>query len=164
MSHREELPEDKNTTPVPGADVVPQLSEPTGLPGGQAQYAVARRHPRAKCFLAVELQPEGEGWLVLGSLSDVSLGGCCVETPSVLRGGTGVAISPLEANGLLWVKGIAANTRVAEGTGNFKIGIKFLEADPTPSHTLQEFLRFVEENGAKQAPNDSSYLRQLDGN
>jgi len=163
LSHREELPEDKNTTPVPDTDVVPQLSKPTSLPGDEAQYGVARRHPRVRCFLAVELRPEGEGRLVLGSLSDVSLGGCCVETPSLLSDGTGVAISPLEANGLLWVKGIAANTRVAEGTGNFKIGIKFLEADPAPSHTLQEFLRFVKENGAKQAPNDSSYLRRLTG-
>ena len=163
MSHREEMPECKNTTAAPSTDTVSNLSKPASLPGDEAQYGGARRHPRVKCFLAVQLRPEGEGWLVLGSLSDVSLGGCCVETPSLLSDGTGVAISPLEANGLLWVKGIAANTRVAEGTGNFKIGIKFLEADPPPSHTLQEFLRFVEENGTKQAPNDSSYLRRLTG-
>lgn len=100
---------------------------------------------------------------MLGSLSDVSAGGCCVETASLLSAGTGVAISPLDANGLLWINGIAVNTRVAEGTGNFKIGIRFQEADPAPSHTLQEFLRFVEENGAKQPPENSSYLRRITG-
>ena len=164
MSRREELPEAKNTAPAPGTDTVLNLSKPTILPGDTAQFAVARRHPRAKCFLAVELRPEGEGKVVLGSLSDVSLGGCSVVTPSLLSDGTGVLIRLLEANGLPWVKGIAVNTRLAEGTGNFKIGIKFLETDPGASHSLQEFLRCVEENGAKQAPNDSSYLRQLDGN
>jgi hypothetical protein len=101
--------------------------------------------------------------LAVGNLSDVSLGGCCVETPCPLSGGTAVAISPLEANGLLWVKGLAVNTRMAEGAGSFKIGIKFLEADPEPSHTLQEFLRFVEENGEKRASNEASYLRRLAG-
>ena len=101
---------------------------------------------------------------MLGSLSDVSLGGCCVETSSLLSDGTGVAIRLLDSNGLPWVKGIAVNTRLAEGTGNLKIGIKFLETDPVASHSLREFLRFLEENGAKQAPNDSSYLRRLDGN
>ena len=164
MSQREELPEEKNSTLGPGAGTVPDSSKATSLPRDETQYAVARRYPRAKCFLAVELRPEGEGTLVLGSLSDVSLGGCCVETSSLLSDGTGVAIRLLESNGLPWVKGIAVNTRLAEGTGNFRIGIKFLKTDPVASHNLQEFLRCVEENGAKQAPNDSSYLRQLDGN
>jgi len=155
--------EGKNTTAVPDADTFSNLSKPMSLPGDEAQYGIARRHPRAKCFLAVQLQPEGEGWLVLGGLSDVSLGGCCVETPTLLSSGTNVAISPLEVNGLLWVKGIALNTSMAEGTGNFKIGIKFMEADPVPSRNLQEFIRFVEENGANQEPEDSSYLRRLTG-
>jgi hypothetical protein len=163
LGQREELPEDKNTTPVPGIDNVPYLTHPAGLPPGEAQSVDERRHPRAKCFLAVELRLEEEGMLVLGSLSEVSLGGCCVETPTLLSGGTGVAISLLETNGLLWVNGIAVNARIAEGTGNLKIGIKFTEADPVPSHSLREFLRFVQENGAKQVPNDSSYLCRLAG-
>jgi hypothetical protein len=133
------------------------------LPGDEAKYAVARRHPRAKCFLAVELRPEGEGTLVLGSLSDVSLGGCCVETSSLLSHGTELAIRPLAANGLLWVKGISVHTSLAEGTGNFKIGIKFLEGDPVPSHSLQEFLRFVEESSTERVLDDSSYQRRLAG-
>jgi hypothetical protein len=52
---------------------------------------------------------------------------------------------------------------VADGMGNFKIGIKFMEADPVPSHSLQEFLRFVEESRAKEGPDDSSYLSRLTG-
>ena len=71
--------------------------------------------------------------------SDVSLGGCCVETPTLLSGGTSVAISPLEANDLLWVTGIALNTRMAEGTGHFKIGIEFVEADPAPRTICKNF-------------------------
>jgi hypothetical protein len=163
LNHPKELPQDKNATTLPGGEQVSNLSTPVSSPGDAVQYGVARRNPRAKCFLAVELRPEGEGQLVLGSLSEVSIGGCCVETSTLLSEGTGVAISPLEANGLLWVKGVARNARVADGMGNFKIGIKFMEGDPVPSHSLLEFLRFVEESRAKERPDDSSYLRRLTG-
>lgn len=163
MNHSEELPQDKNARTLPGGDEVSSLLKAASSPADVAPRIEARRHPRAKCFLAVELRPEGEGRLMLGSLSEVSLGGCCVETSTLLSEGTGLAISPLEANGLIWVKGIALNTRVADGLGNFKIGIRFVEADPVPSHSLQEFLRFVETNGAKARPDDSSYLRWLTG-
>jgi hypothetical protein len=163
LNHGEELPKDNNAATLPGGDQVSSLLKPLSPPEDAAQHIYARRHPRAKCFLAVELRAEGEGRLVLGSLSEVSIGGCCVETSTLLSEGTGVAISPLEANGLLWVKGVARNARVADGLGNFKIGIKFMEADPVPSHSLQEFLRFVEENRAKEKPDDSSYLRRLTG-
>jgi hypothetical protein len=163
LNHPKERTQDKNATTLPGGDQVSNVSTPVSSPGDVGQYGVARRNPRARCFLAVELRPEGEGRLVLGSLSEVSIGGCCVETSTLLSEGTGVAISPLEANGLLWVKGVARNARVADGMGNFKIGIKFMEADPMPSHSLQEFLRFVEESRAKERPDDSSYLRRLTG-
>lgn len=61
-----------------------------------AKFAVARRHPRLACFLIDEMRPEEEA-LVLGSLSDVSQRGCCVEISGLLSNGTGVAIRPLEA-------------------------------------------------------------------
>jgi len=157
MNERDNLRADSSPAPSPDS------ARATGLPTNEEEYVVARRHPRAKCFLAVEVRPEQEGWLMLGKLSDVSLGGCCVETPTLLSTGAAVAISPLEASGLLWVKGIAVNARMAEGAGNFKIGIKFLEADPAPSHSLQEFLRFVEECRAKQAPYQPSYLGRVAG-
>jgi hypothetical protein len=163
LNHPEEPLQDDKARTLPRADEVSSLLQAPSSPGDGTQYLVARRNPRAKCFLAVELRPEGEGRLVLGGLSEVSLGGCCVETTTLLSAGTGVAISPLEANGLVWVKGIALNTRVADGLGNFKIGIRFMEADPDPSHSLQEFLRFVETNGAKARPDDSYYLRRLTG-
>jgi hypothetical protein len=75
-----------------------------------------------------------------------------------------VAISPLEANGLLWVQGVAVNMRMGEGLGTFKIGIKFLEAEPSPTHILQEFLRFVEASAERQMSGDSLYRQRLAGN
>jgi hypothetical protein len=101
---------------------------------------------------------------MLASLSDVSAGGCCLETCRMLASGTVMAISPLEANGLLWVRGVAVNIRMGDGLGTFRIGIKFLEAEPSPTHVLQEFLRFVEASSERQLPGDSFYRRRLTGN
>lgn len=132
-------------------------------PAPARQYD-ARRHPRTKCFLAVELRTESDSGLLIGNLSDVSEGGCCVETTRMLDHGTAVSISPLDANGMLWVRGVAVNTRLSEGSANFRIGIQFLEADHDSIHALQEFLTFVAETAARKSPAETStYLRWLSG-
>jgi hypothetical protein len=143
---------------------VMQAPEAVSFRAEEEHFAFARRHRREKCYLAVELRQDQDENLMLASLSDVSAGGCCLETCRMLASGTVVAISPLEANGLLWVQGVAVNMRMGEGLGTFKIGIKFLEAEPSPTHILQEFLRFVEASAERQMSGDSLYRQRLAGN
>lgn len=118
----------------------------------EAQYTQSRRHPRVKCFVAVQLRPESDHGLVLGNLSHVGLGGCGVESANHVAEGTPVALSPLTAEGELWVKGVVVNTRFSDGTGSFHLGVRFLEeATASPEHLVKEFVAFVEQTAAKQS-------------
>jgi diguanylate cyclase (GGDEF)-like protein/putative nucleotidyltransferase with HDIG domain len=47
-----------------------------------------RIYPRMKCRVTIELQQQGEDNLIMGNLTDVSLGGCFVETTAILPAGT----------------------------------------------------------------------------
>jgi len=124
-------------------------------------YAAQRRHPRIRCFLVVQLRPADHQSLLLGKLSDVSLGGCGVESPASIPTGSKVAISPLAAAGALWVEGVVVNTRLAEGAAGFHIGVRFLGADASSSAgNIQQFVRFVEDATRKTTPADS-YLKRI---
>jgi PilZ domain len=166
LDFREEL----QLSPIAPALETAATPDPLIVPGIQIQgpeitreYGT-QRHPRTKCFLAVELRIESDSGLLIGNLSDVSAGGCCVETTRMLDHGTTVSISPLDASGLLWVRGVAVNTRLSEGSANFRIGIQFLEPDPASTQSLQQFLALVAETAAKKNPDESStYLRWLSG-
>ena len=46
-----------------------------------------RRHPRIKCFVAVELRVNDADAPIWGNLSNTSLGGCQVETAAQFSGG-----------------------------------------------------------------------------
>jgi len=52
-----------------------------------------RRHPRIKCFVAVELRVDETQNPIWGNLSNTSLGGCLVETASPVRPGAKVEIA-----------------------------------------------------------------------
>jgi hypothetical protein len=120
-----------------------------------------RRYPRTKCFLAVQLKSETDQGVLLGNLSDVSLGGCSVECACALATGVPIALCPLAAEGELWVKGVVVNTRLSEGLGSFCMGVKFLENDPAAAeNSPKELVRFVEEAIAKQGT-QSTYLDGL---
>src|ERR1019366_4840678 len=51
-----------------------------------------RRHPRIKCFAAVELRVNDADAPIWGNLSNTSLGGCQVETAAHIPGGAKVEI------------------------------------------------------------------------
>ena len=135
----------------------------TIIPADSTQPGVAasapRRYPRVRCFLAVQLRAADDQGMLLGKLSDVSPGGCGVESANPVKTGTPIALSPLASDGSLWVQGVVVNTRLSEGAGSFCIGVRFLEESPSTVHNVQEFVRFVEETTAKQAPQDP-YLRR----
>jgi len=129
----------------------------------EAEHSVQRRHPRIKCFIAVQMRPESDHGLVLGNLSDVSLGGCGVETANHVDAGIPIALCPLTAAGELWVKGVIANSRFSEGTGSFHLGVRFLEdCPPACDHNIEAFVNFIEQTAARQTPVDP-YLKRIWG-
>jgi PilZ domain len=119
-----------------------------------------RRHPRIKCFVAVELHVDDEPTPIWGNLSNTSVGGCLVETASPVKPGAKVEIGLWLANGKIWVKGFALSgivTRSGPATG---VRVRFDGLSSSGRDSLREFLKFVQDS-TKASQSESSYLQLL---
>ncbi|MGA8149750.1 MAG: PilZ domain-containing protein [Terriglobales bacterium] len=119
-----------------------------------------RRYPRMKCFVAVELRMDGSTSPVWGNLSNTSMGGCLVETASLLHAGVKLEIGLWVANGKIWVKGLIIDGVIVESSPSFSVRIKFSEMALPERESLRQFLRFVE-NTTKGYHYQHGYLAQL---
>jgi hypothetical protein len=119
-----------------------------------------RRHPRIKCFVAVELRVNDGDAPVWGNLSNTSMGGCQVETASHIGGGAKVEIGLWVASGKIWVKGLALNGIVTRSAPTGGVRVRFEGMDPTGKENLRQFLKYVQET-TKASKSESSYLQLL---
>jgi hypothetical protein len=119
-----------------------------------------RRHPRIKCFVAVELHVNDAPVPLWGNLSNTSMGGCQVETASQVSGGAKVDIGLWVASGKIWVKGLALNGIVTRSAPAMGVRIRFSSLDPTEKENLRQFLRYVQDT-TKAAQSENSYLQLL---
>lgn len=119
-----------------------------------------RRHPRMKCFVVVELRTNGSEKPNWGNLSNISLGGCFVETPADLDSGAKIEIGLWVASGQIWVKGLILNGIVARTNPSFGMRIKFASMESPERETLRQFLKYVE-SSTKGYAHDHGYLAQL---
>jgi len=119
-----------------------------------------RRHPRIKCFVAVELRVDESATPVWGNLSNTSVGGCLVETATPVKSGAKVEIGLWLANGKIWVKGFAINgivTRSGPATG---VRVRFDGMSSGDRDSLRQFLKFVQDT-TRASQSESSYLQLL---
>jgi hypothetical protein len=119
-----------------------------------------RRHPRIKCFVAVELRVDDADAPIWGNLSNTSLGGCQVETAAHISGGAKVEIGLWVASGKIWVKGLALNGVVTRSAPAAGVRIRFAGMDPTEKENLRQFLKYVQET-TRASNSESSYLQLL---
>ena len=119
-----------------------------------------RRHPRIKCFVAVELHVNDSVTPVWGNLSNTSLGGCQVETATHISGGAKVEIGLWVASGKIWVKGLALNGVVTRSAPAGGVRVRFAGMDPTEKENLRQFLKYVQET-TRASKSESSYLQLL---
>src|SRR5262249_30656056 len=119
-----------------------------------------RKYPRMKCFVAVEVRVEGSETPIWGNLSNTSLGGCLVQTPSIVDTGKKIEIGLWVANGKLWVKGVILNGVVTGIKASEGIRIKFAEMEASERETLRHFLKFVEST-TKSYTQTNGYLAQM---
>ncbi len=119
-----------------------------------------RRHPRIKCFVAVELHVNDAPVPLWGNLSNTSMGGCQVETASQVSGGAKVDIGLWVASGKIWVKGLALNGIVTRSAPAMGVRIRFSSLDLTEKENLRQFLRYVQD-ATKAAQSENSYLQLL---
>lgn len=98
-----------------------------------------RLYPRLKGRLTIEFQPESSESMVLGNLTNISLGGCYIETSVLLSADTKVRVmfsiddSKLQAEGMV--------VRNDPGTG---IAIKFKEGNRDERAHLQKIMEYVD--------------------
>lgn len=119
-----------------------------------------RRHPRIKCFVAVELHVDESPTPIWGNLSNTSAGGCLVETAALVPPKAKVEIGLWVPNGKIWVKGFALSgvvTRTAPANG---IRVRFDGMTPGERDSLRQFLKFVQET-TRASHSESNYIQLL---
>jgi hypothetical protein len=119
-----------------------------------------RRHPRIRCFVAVELRVNDADAPIWGNLSNTSLGGCQVETAVQVSGGAKVEIGLWVASGKIWVKGLALNGIVTRSAPAGGVRVRFEGMDPAGKENLRQFLKYVQET-TRASNSESSYLQLL---
>lgn len=145
------------TNPLPHPE--PIADAPPFEPGSQVVLD-RRRHPRIKCYVAVELHVEGLAGPVWGNLSNVSRGGALVEVATAIPPGRSAEIGLWVANGKIWVKGVILTGVVTRAMPSFEVRVKFSEAELSEKEHLREFLKFVE-GTTRTAHSGNAYVAQL---
>jgi hypothetical protein len=119
-----------------------------------------RRHPRIKCFVAVELRVDDSEAPVWGNLSNTSMGGCQVETVAHISGGAKVEIGLWVSSGKIWVKGLALSGVVIRSAPAGGVRIRFAGMELPEKENLRQFLKYVQET-TRASNSESSYLQLL---
>jgi len=119
-----------------------------------------RRHPRIKCFVAVELRVDEAQTPIWGNLSNTSVGGCLVETASPVRSGAKVEIGLWVPNGKIWVKGFALSGVVTRSGPANGIRIRFGNMVTTERDSLRQFLKFVQD-ATRTSGSENGYFQLL---
>ena len=119
-----------------------------------------RRHPRIKCFVAVELRVDDAANSIWGNLSNTSAGGCLVETARPVKPGAKVEIGLWVPNGKIWVKGFALVGIVTRTAGTNGLRIRFDGMSSEERDNLRQFLKFVQET-TRSSQSENSYLQMI---
>lgn len=119
-----------------------------------------RRHPRIKCFMAVEIRVDDAAAPLWGNLANTSVGGCLVETATPVPYGAKVEVGLWVANGKIWVKGFALNGVVTRSGRTAGMRVRFDAMNPAERDSLRQFLKFVQDN-TRASQSENSYLQLL---
>src|SRR5215471_9751406 len=119
-----------------------------------------RRHPRIKCFVAVELRVDEGPNPIWGNLSNTSAGGCLIETASPVKPGAKVDIGLWVPNGKIWVKGFALSGIVTRSAGTNGLRVRFENMSQAERESLRQFLKFVQET-TRALSSEKNYIQLL---
>ena len=156
----------KDTAPRAKPEQPQPLPTPTVAPPFEADLfrpnwgSDRRRHPRIKCFVAVEMRVEEVVTPIWGNLSNTSVGGCLVETASPVKPGAKVEIGLWVPNGKIWVKGFALSGVVTRSAATNGVRVRFDGLAPAERDSLRQFLKFVQET-TRASRSESEYLQLL---
>jgi hypothetical protein len=119
-----------------------------------------RKHPRIKCFVAVELRVDETPAPIWGNLSNTSVGGCLVETAQPVKPGSKVEIGLWVPNGKIWVKGFALTGVVSRSGPANGVRVNFEKMAQAERDSLREFLKFVQQT-TRGSQSENGYMHFL---
>jgi len=105
----------------------------------QLAYKDRRAHPRLKCRATIELQAEAGGLPMFANLTDISMGGCYVETSSILTAGSKINLRFSMDDTALSADGVV--TRLDPGAG---VAVQFREMNREGRERMFKILEFVQ--------------------
>ena len=105
----------------------------------QLAYKDRRSHPRMKCRVTIEMQTEAGGVPVFANLTDISMGGCFVETSTILGPGSEIKLGFSMDDPTLSVEGTVL--RLDPGTG---VAVQFKEMNRETRDKMFKILEFVQ--------------------
>jgi len=102
-------------------------------------YKDRRAHPRLKCRVTIEVQMEDGGVPIFANITDVSLGGCYVETSTILSAGSKIKLGFSMDDPTLTAEGVVA--RLDPGSG---VAVQFREMNREGRERMFRILEFVQ--------------------
>src|SRR6201993_5389307 len=105
----------------------------------QLAYKDRRAHPRMKCRVTIELSTEAGGVPVFANLTDISMGGCYIETSNILGPGSKIKLTFSMDDPTLFVEGFV--TRLDPGAG---AAVQFRELNREARERMFRILEFVQ--------------------
>jgi hypothetical protein len=150
------------TAPTPKAVPTPASATPPFEPDlfSPNWGSDRRRHPRIKCFVAVELRVDDTPAPIWGNLSNTSVGGCLVETANPVKPGSKVEIGLWVPNGKIWVKGFVLTGVVTRGGPASGVRVHFEGMAQPERDNLRQFLKFVQET-TRGSQTENGYFNLL---
>jgi len=106
-------------------------------------YKDRRLHPRMKCRVTIELQTETSGAPIFANLTDISMGGCYIETSAIVSPGTKINLGFSMDSGALSAEGVVA--RLDPGSG---VAVQFREVNREGRDRMLRILEFVQKTNA----------------
>jgi len=105
----------------------------------QLAYKDRRAHPRMKCRVTIELHTEAGAVPMFANLTDISMGGCFVETSTILSPGSQIKLNFSMDDPALRAEGFV--TRLDPGSG---IAVQFREMNREARDRMFKILEFVQ--------------------
>jgi diguanylate cyclase (GGDEF)-like protein len=105
----------------------------------QLAYKDRRAHPRMKCRVTIEVHNESGGVPLFANLTDVSMGGCYVETSTILAPGSKIKLNFSMDDASLSAEGFVS--RMDPGSG---VAVQFREMNREARERMFRILEFVQ--------------------
>jgi diguanylate cyclase (GGDEF)-like protein/putative nucleotidyltransferase with HDIG domain len=112
-----------------------------------------RLHARLKCRVTIEVHPDSVSGPLFANLTDISLGGCYVETSNIVPPGTELKLIFSVDDGQLQAAGTVA--RIDPGMG---LAVQFKELNREDKDKMHRILEFVQNSTVLY---DNRYLKML---